>query len=97
MTDTPPPRKPLLVEMESDAPDPGAAPPVPDLPPEGAAMQALGRAATARRSTLGRLAGWAFGALAGFVLALASLRATVEETVQRGGESVDCVDRKSVV
>jgi len=35
-------------------------------------MQALGRAATARRSTLGRLAGWAFGALAGFVLALAA-------------------------
>ncbi|MDP3958856.1 MAG: TIGR01620 family protein [Pseudorhodobacter sp.] len=72
MSDTPPPRKPLLVEMESDAPDPGAAPPVPDLPPEGAAMQALGRAATARRSTLGRLAGWAFGALGGFVLSLAA-------------------------
>ena len=72
MSNAPPPRKPLLVELDSAAADPGAAPPVPDLLAEGAAMQALGRAATARRSTLGRLAGWAFGALAGFVLALAA-------------------------
>jgi len=72
VSDTLPLRKPLLVEMARDAPDPGAAPPVPDVLPEGAAMQALSRAATAPRSSLGHLAGWTFGALAGFVLSLAA-------------------------
>lgn len=72
MNEAPPPRKPLLIDIEGDAPDPGAAPPVPEFAPEGRAMQAAGRLAAARASRLTRLAAWAFGALFSFVLSLAA-------------------------
>ncbi|HEX9858845.1 MAG TPA: TIGR01620 family protein, partial [Paracoccaceae bacterium] len=69
MTD-PLPRKPLLIDWhETEAPDPGAAPPVPDADlPQGRAMQAAGQLATARGSGLSRLALWAFGALFSFAI-----------------------------
>lgn len=56
-----PPRSgPVLIELEADAPppDPAAAPPVPDDPPEGAAMQ--GALALARTRT--GWGGWVAGA-----------------------------------
>ncbi|MDP2739599.1 MAG: TIGR01620 family protein [Pseudorhodobacter sp.] len=62
----------MLIDIEGDAADPGAAPPVPELAPEGRAMQSARRLAGARASRLTRLAAWAFGALFSFVLSLAA-------------------------
>jgi putative membrane protein len=64
--------KPFVMETD-DLADPSLAPPVPDLLPEGRAMQTAARlAGTKRGSSLGRLAAWAFGALFGFVLSVAA-------------------------
>lgn len=64
--------KPFVMETD-DLADPSLAPPVPDLMPEGRAMQAAARlAGTKRGSGLGRIAGWAFGALFSFVLSVAA-------------------------
>lgn len=62
----PEPRRPLLLEdtAAAPAPDPAAAPPVPDAPPGGAAMERLATVAAARPS---RLARWFWSALAGFL------------------------------
>lgn len=66
MTDTP--RKPLVIELEGEAPDPGAAPPVPD-----ADAPAMVRAAhLSPPSRLTRFALWVFSALGGFVLSVAA-------------------------
>ncbi len=70
MTDTPPPRKPLILEME-DAVDPSLAAPVPDPLPQGQAMQLAARIGPPR-SGLGRFALWSFGALFSFVLSVAA-------------------------
>lgn len=69
MTD-PAQRRPFVIELD-DVADPAAAPPVPDLMPDGRAMQGAARIAGARASGLGRFAGWAFGALLSFVLSVA--------------------------
>ena len=64
--------KPFIIEMDSSA-DPALAPPVPDLPADGRAMQAALRIGAKRpRSALGRFAIWAFGALFSFVLSVAA-------------------------
>ncbi|MEZ5756338.1 MAG: TIGR01620 family protein [Paracoccaceae bacterium] len=64
--------KPFIVELESSA-DPALAPPVPDLLPDGRAMQAAMRLGAQRpRSALGRFAIWAFGALFSFILSVAA-------------------------
>lgn len=70
MTDPLPPRKPLLLDMETEA-DPSLAPPVPDAP-DGRAMQAASRIALIKPSPLTRAFGWAFGALFSFVLSVAA-------------------------
>lgn len=73
MTERPPPHpseRPFVIEVE-DAIDPAAAPPVPDLLPEGRAMQGAARIAGARASGLTRFAAWAFGALFSFILSVA--------------------------
>ncbi|NBE06601.1 YcjF family protein [Paragemmobacter ruber] len=63
--------KPFLVEVTESA-DPALAPPVPDLLPDGRAMQAALRLGASRpRSALGRFAIWSFGALFTFVLSVA--------------------------
>lgn len=64
MTDTP--RKPLVIELEGEAPDPGAAPPVPE--DEAPAMVRAVLAPPPSRLT--RFAVWAFSALGGFVLSV---------------------------
>ena len=64
--------KPFIVELETSA-DPALAPPVPDLLPDGRAMQAAMRLGARRpRSALGRFAIWAFGALFSFILSVAA-------------------------
>jgi putative membrane protein len=63
--------KPFLEEMEA-AVDPGAAPPVPDVLPEGQAMRAVAALAQRRGSGLTRFAVWAFGALFSFALSVAA-------------------------
>lgn len=65
------PRKPFVQELEEEA-DPGAAPPVPDLLPDGQAMQAVAALAARPPSRLWRFAVWAFGTLFTFVLAVAA-------------------------
>lgn len=56
-----------------DLADPSLAAPVPDLLPEGQAMLATARLAAApRKSGVGRLAIWAFGALFSFVMSVAA-------------------------
>ncbi|WGV18056.1 YcjF family protein [Fuscovulum ytuae] len=60
------------MEREGGA-DPALAPAVPEVLPEGRAMQAALRVGAARRgSALGRFAAWAFGALFTFVLSVAA-------------------------
>lgn len=72
MTDETPPKKPLLLDWDAES-DPAAAPPVPEADlPQGQAMLAAGRLATARGSALGRFAVWAIGAMLGFVLSVAA-------------------------
>lgn len=64
--------KPFILELETRA-DPALAPPVPDLLPDGRAMQAALRLGARRpRSALGRFAIWAFGALFSFILSVAA-------------------------
>ncbi|MCU0904016.1 MAG: TIGR01620 family protein, partial [Tabrizicola sp.] len=65
------PPKPLLEEMEEPV-DPSSAPPVPDVLPEGQAMQAVAALSQKRGSALTRFAVWAFGALFSFALAVAA-------------------------
>lgn len=66
------PHKPLIVEME-DAPDPGAAPPVPDAaPPEGRAMQAAVAFAARRPSRLTRWFWGLLGAILSFAISVAA-------------------------
>ncbi|WP_309667726.1 TIGR01620 family protein [Tabrizicola sp.] len=63
--------KPFVQESEDEA-DPGAAPPVPDMLPEGAAMQAAAALMVRQPSGLWRFATWAFGTLFTFVLSVAA-------------------------
>ena len=64
--------KPFVIDMEAGV-DPSLAPAVPDVLPDGRAMQAAVRiGAGRRRSALGRFAVWAFGALFSFVLSVAA-------------------------
>lgn len=65
------PPKPFLQEIDEGA-DPGAAPPVPDVMPEGQAMQAVAALSQKRGSGLWRFAVWAFTSLFAFVLAVAA-------------------------
>jgi putative membrane protein len=67
----PPSPKPFLRELD-DAPDPSAAPEVPDVVGEGRAMQNLAALSTSRRSGLTRFALWAFGTLFTFALSVAA-------------------------
>jgi putative membrane protein len=61
-----------LLEIDDAAQaDPGAEPPVPDLLPEGRAMQGVARLATRRGSALGRLATWVLGTALSFVVSVA--------------------------
>ena len=63
--------KPFLEEME-EAVDPASAPPVPDMLPEGQAMQAVAALSQKRGSALTRFALRAFGALFSFALSVAA-------------------------
>ena len=65
------PPKPFLQELD-EAADPSSAPPVPDVAPEGQAMQAVARLSRRRGSPAPRFALWAFGALFSFVLSVAA-------------------------
>ena len=65
------PPKPFLEEIDTAA-DPAAAPPVPDVLPEGQAMQAVAALSQRKRSGLVRFALWAFGVLFSFVLSVAA-------------------------
>ncbi len=65
------PPKPFLQEME-EAADPSAAPPVPDMLPEGQAMLAVAAMSQRRRSGVWRFAVWTFGALFSFALSVAA-------------------------
>ncbi len=77
MTDDPntpderPQKKPLLLDW-ADESDPSAVPPVPDILPEGQAIQAAARIATTPGSPLARFAVWAFGSMLTFVLSVAA-------------------------
>ena len=66
MTDAP--RKPLILELEDEA-DPSLAPPVPDLLPQGRAMQ-MAAMAVQPRSALTRIALWAFSAFFSFAISV---------------------------
>ena len=73
--ENPRPPAPFVLDYDEDAPlDPANAPLVADLAVlgQGAAMQGVARLATGRGSALGRLTRWVFGALFGFVLAVAA-------------------------
>jgi putative membrane protein len=65
------PPKPFLEELEG-AIDPSAAPPVPDVLPEGQAMQAVAALSQRRASGVWRFAVWAFGALFSFAISVAA-------------------------
>ena len=73
MTETRPPPKPFLMEVDDEA-DPAAAPPVPESrrAPEARAVLAAARVASARPSGLWRFALWAFGALFTFWLSVSA-------------------------
>jgi putative membrane protein len=60
------------VQEIEEAPDPSAAPPVPDVLPEGQAMQAVAALSQRKGGALTRFALWAFGALFSFVLGVAA-------------------------
>jgi putative membrane protein len=70
---TAPPKapKPFLQEIDEGI-DPAAAPPVPDILPEGQAMQTLATLSQTRGSALTRFALWAFSTLFVFVLSVAA-------------------------
>jgi putative membrane protein len=63
--------KPYLQEIDEGV-DPAAAPPVPDILPEGQAMQTLAMVSQTGGSALFRFAAWAFGSLFLFVLSVAA-------------------------
>ena len=65
------PPKPFVQEIDEVA-DPAAAPPVPDLSPEGQAMQAVAALSARRGSAMTRFAIWAFGAVFSFALSVAA-------------------------
>lgn len=65
------PPKPFVQEID-EAADPGLAPPVPEILPEGQAMQAVAALSQRRGSALWRFALWAFGALFTFALSVAA-------------------------
>lgn len=71
MTDDP---RPYLLNLEDDAPqaDPSAVPAVPDLDPQGRAMQQVQAAVMAQPSAFSRLASWMIGGLFSFVLSVAA-------------------------
>lgn len=71
MTDAPPSPKPFVIHDDAAA-DPSLAPPVPDILPQGAAMQAAAQVATVRGSRLWSWAATAFGLLFSFVLTVAA-------------------------
>lgn len=71
MTVPPKARKPFLLEIDEGA-DPGSAPPVPDILPEGEAMQTLAALSQRQSSALTRFALWAFSTLFVFVLSVAA-------------------------
>ena len=64
----PPPRKPLILELD-DTVDPSTAEPVPDVVPQGQAMQMAARVG-APRSALTRFALWAIGGFFTFALSV---------------------------
>ncbi len=64
-------RKPFLQEIE-EAPDPSAAPPVPDALPNGQAMQTVATLSQRRGSGITRFALWAFTALITFAVSVAA-------------------------
>ena len=69
-----PPLRPYLMNLEEDAPlvDPSAVPAVPDLDPQGRAMQQVQAAVMARPSAFSQLASWLIGGLFAFVLSVAA-------------------------
>ena len=69
--DRTPPPKPFVLEVEDEA-DPAAAPPVPEALPEGRAVLAAARVASARPSGVWRFALWAFGTLITFWLSVSA-------------------------
>jgi len=72
VTETPGPGPKPFVIHDADEADPGAAPPVPDALPEGAAMQAAAQVVTVRGGGLWSWAAAAFGLLFSFVLSVAA-------------------------
>lgn len=65
--------RPALIELDDGpAADPGLEAPVPDGPPDGRAVHAIGRLASRRMSPLSRAALWVFGTLISFVLSVAA-------------------------
>ena len=68
---TPPPPKPFVQEID-EAVDPSTAPPVPDVTPQGQAMQAVAALAVRRGSGVTRFAIWAFGAVFSFAISVAA-------------------------
>ena len=74
MTDDPPPLRPLLINLEEDAPaaDPSSAPAVPELDPQGRAMLLAGAVVVAKPSPFARFAGWVIGSLFTFALSVAA-------------------------
>lgn len=69
--------RPALIELDDGpAADPGLEAPVPDglpdNPPDGHAVQTVGRLASPRMSRLSRAAFWVFGTLVSFVLSVAA-------------------------
>jgi putative membrane protein len=65
-----PPRKPLILELEDEV-DPSTAEPVPEVLPQGQAMQMAAQIG-APKSVLTRFALWAFGAFFTFALTVAA-------------------------
>jgi putative membrane protein len=57
---------------DAAAADPSSVPSVPDLDPQGRAMQTVGRVVVARPSAFARLAAWVLGGLFSFVLSVAA-------------------------
>lgn len=65
------PPKPLLLDID-EAVDPSAAPPVPDVLPDGKAMQAVAALSQGRGSKVARLAFWAVSLLISFWVSVAA-------------------------
>ena len=61
-----------FVQDADEAADPSAAPPVPDLSPQGQAMQAVAALTARRGSAVTRFAFWAFGAVFFFAISVAA-------------------------